>query len=268
MIRSCPCFNPHFSGSRFQWLTVAALLATTLGAYAQQAEKASAQAQKGKSSSVTDVSLGVFGQLTPSRTRTNINAEYPVPADDYGAVITQWTEGASASAGALGTFHQSFGRWLGYSVNFGYSRFTESYSQGMAFIPNPKDNPPQQPTSNFAQGSIGTNMYELTGAYVVEGPRAKRIDTFTQLGGGILSFLPTQSPSAFAVQFRPTLLFGEGMNYKLSEHWALRVEYRGLFLMSPDFHGEYGGSPVPVSESLTVTNEPTISLVYRLGGKR
>ena len=122
-----------------------------------------------------NVSLGVFGQLTPARTPIDKTT------DPYGTVYTQSTQGTSASAGVLGTFHQSFGRWLGYSVNLGYSRLAENNSQGTAYIPNPKDNPPERPYSYFAQGSIGTNMYELTGAYVVEGPRTKRGDMFVQL---------------------------------------------------------------------------------------
>jgi opacity protein-like surface antigen len=209
-----------------------------------------------------DVSLGVFGQLTPSRTPTETITQ------SAGTSFIQSIQGTSASAGVLGTFHQSFGRWLGYSVNLGYSRFTENYSQGTEFIPNPSYVPHLNPTSSFARGSIGTNMYELTGAYLVQGPRAKHFDTFAQLGGGVLSFLPTQDPSPYAVQFRPTMVFGAGMNYKLSKHWGLRAEYRGLFLKNPDFNGERGIGSVPTSKLFTVTNEPTISIVYRFGGKR
>lgn len=234
----------------------------TSGALAAQSQTAGARTTKNKSGSITDVSLGVFGQLTPSRTPMDISTQ------SDGTSITQTIQGTSDSAGVLGTFQQSFGRWLGYSVNLGYSRFAEHYAHGSEFIPNPKYLPKMDSTSNFEQGSIGTNMYELTGAYLVQGPKVSRFDTFAQLGGGVLSFLPTQDPSPYAVQFRPTMVFGAGVNYKLSKHWGLRAEYRGLFLKNPDFNGEQGGSSVPTSKLFTVMNEPTLSIVYRFGGKR
>jgi opacity protein-like surface antigen len=248
----------HFPNSLFRWITVAAFLATISGTLAAQDQAVNAHTSKGKSSSAIDVSLGIFGQLTPTRTPTEIT-----PFRN-GIAYDQTTQGTSISAGFLGTFHQSFRPWLGYNVNFGYSRFSEKYSQGMYF-PNPTA--PTNPISSFSYGAIGTNMYELTGASVVQGPKAKRIDTFAQLGGGILTFLPTQDPSPYAVQSRPTMVFGAGLNYKLSKQWGLRAEYRGLFLKNPDFHGE-GSSSVPISKLFTVTNEPTISIVYRFGGKR
>jgi opacity protein-like surface antigen len=65
------------------------------------------------------------------------------------------------------------------------------------------------------------------------------------------------------------MVFGTGMNYKLSRHWALRAEYRGLFYKNPDWSGiRSADTNVPTSKLYTVTNEPTISLVYRFGRKR
>ncbi|HEY1743478.1 MAG TPA: hypothetical protein VGG18_09960, partial [Granulicella sp.] len=182
--------------------------------------------------------------------------------------------GTSPSAGVLGTFHQSLRPWLGYNVNMGYSRFSENYSQGSAYLPTTNQGgqvppPPLQnnPSSNFSQGSIGTNMYELTVAYAVQGPKTKRFSTFAQLGGGGLYFLPTQDPSPYAEQVRATMVFGVGMNYKLSEHFALRAEYRGLFYKNPDFKNP--DAPIPISKLFTVTNEPTLSVVYTFGrGKK
>ncbi len=245
-----------------RWIAVTALLATIFIAPIAKAQTTTPHASKAQSGSGMDVSLGIFGQLTPAQTPTEFHT------DQTGTLITQTIQGTSTSVGVLGTFHQSFKPWLGYSVNLGYSRFAENYSQGMEFIPNPKYVPTLYPTSSYARGSIGTNMYELTGAYLVRGPKVKRLDTFAQLGGGVLSFLPTQDPSPYSVQFRPTMVFGAGVNYKLSKHWALRAEYRGLFLKSPNFNGETAAGSVPTSKLLTVTNEPTLSIVYRFGGKR
>jgi opacity protein-like surface antigen len=225
-----------------------------------QAQLNDAKTPKGNSNSTTDFSLGIFGQFTPARTPSEIT-----PFQN-GTAYNQTVQGASSSAGVLATMHQSFSSWLGYNVNFGYSRFSEQYSQGMYF-PNPST--PTNPISSFTYGSIGENMFELTGASVVQGPRAKRVETFFQLGGGVLSFLPTQNPSPYWVVFRPVMVFGTGMNYKLSKHWGVRAEYRGLLYKTPSFNGLRGAnSNVPTVKLYTITNEPTVSLVYRFGGKK
>jgi len=230
------------------------------GALGAQDHTVIAHTSKGESNSAIDVSLGIFGQFTPARTPTEITPY------QNGTTYDQTTQGTSNSAGFLGTFHQSFRPWLGYNVNFGYSRFSEQYSQG-SYFPNPSQ--PTNPISSFTYGSIGEKMYELTGASVVQGPRTKRIETFFQLGGGALSFLPTQNPSPYWVEFRPVMVFGTGMNYRVSKHWGFRTEYRGLFYKTPSFNGFRGAnSDVPTVKLYTITNEPTISLVYRFGAKR
>ncbi len=212
-----------------------------------------------------DISLGVFGQLTSARVPEKT---FVLPS---GTSTAQTTQGTSPSAGVLGTFHQSLRPWLGYRVNLGYSRFSEKYSQGSSYIPPsggqfPPSGPPNSPYYSFAQGSIGTNMYELTVAYAVQGPKTKRFSTSAQLGGGGLFFLPTQDPSPYAEQVRAAIVFGVGMDYKLSEHYALRAEYRGLFYTNPDFKNS--NTPIPISKLFTVTNEPTLSIVYSFGHKK
>jgi opacity protein-like surface antigen len=188
----------------------------------------------------TDISLGIFGQLTPARIQTS-SGTLSTPSDHEESFI-QATQATTPSVGVLGTFHQQFKPWLGYNVNLGYSRFTENYSNGATYI-----------------ATIGTNMYELSAASVVQGPRTQRFSTFFQTGGAILTFLPTQNPSPGAVQFRPALLFGVGFNYRLSEHLGVRAEYRGQFYKNPDFK-------MDLNKFFTVTNAPAVSLVYSFGG--
>jgi hypothetical protein len=204
-----------------------------------------------------DFSLGVFGQLTSTRTPTTNTSE------SIGTYTTQTTQNTSPSAGVLGTLHQSFRPWLGYNINLGYSRFSENYSRGQAFVPI-KGGSTVIPFSEFSRGSIGTNLYETTVAYVVQGPRTKRFSTFAQVGGGGLWFLPTQDPSPYSEQVRLAMVFGTGFNYKLSDHFGIRTEYRGLFYKSPDFRNS--NTPIPISKLFTVTSAPTISVVYTFGG--
>lgn len=213
---------------------------------------------------VTDISVGVYGQLTNTRMPTTI----AVSPD--GVLTSQFTQGTSDSPGVFATFHQSFKPWLGYNVNFGYSRFSENYSYGKAFVPSSTST--QSAFSNYAQGSIQTNMLDLTIAYLFRGPSNKKFSTFGQFGGGGLFFLPTQSAiagsSSIAAQqqTRPAMVFGVGMNYKLANHLDLRAEYRGFFYKSPDFTlPPYDGFNFPMTRLFTVTNAPAVSLVYRFG---
>lgn len=249
-------------------LPIAVCVLTLIGVPHAFPQTTEVQNAKTKFHTSTDLSLGAYGQLTPTR----------MPTTNLSSVVgdyrTQITQGTSSSAGVLGTFHQSFKPWLGYNVNLGYGRFSENYSAGAEYIPNtsnggqfPPPIPPNNPSSSFSQGSIGTNMYEVTVAYVVEGPKTKRLTTFGQLGGGGLWFLPTQDPSPYKEQVRASMVFGAGINYELTEHLDVRAEYRGLFYKNPDF-AYYSGNAVPISRLFTVTSEPTVSVVYRFGGEK
>jgi opacity protein-like surface antigen len=249
------------SVSRFSSLklaTVTACLLAVVGIQSALAQTADSLIAKKKFTPQTDLSLGAFGELTPVRTPVTTTPNF------YGVGIMQTTQGSSPSAGLLATFHQSFRPWLGYNVNFGYSRFTENYSFGSAFISNPPVQPPQD--SYFSQLSIGTNMYELTIAPVIQGPKTKHFSTFAQFGGGGLWFLTTEAGSLYSPQVRAAMVFGVGLNYKLTDHLGMRAEYRGLFYKNPDF--AYRSGQAPMSKLFTVTSEPAVSLVYTFGGAK
>ena len=211
-----------------------------------------------KFTSATDISLGVFGQLTQSRIPNTV-----VQADN-GVFTTEKSQSASPSAGVLGTLHQQFTPWLGYNVNLGYTRLTENYAYGTAYVPSPTS--PFKAGSSFSQAQVGTNMYETTIALVALGPRTRRFTTFGQFGGGGLWFLPNTQPDATNEQTRPAMLFGVGMNYRFTEHLGLRAEYRGIFYKSPDFG--VTSNIGPVTRLFTVTNEPTVSLTYTFRARR
>jgi hypothetical protein len=73
----------------------------------------------------TDVSLGLMGQMTFARNPTIFNV-YP-----EWTVVNQQTQSQSPSAGALVTFHGAMKEYLGYNVNFGYTRFMQTDSEGV-----------------------------------------------------------------------------------------------------------------------------------------
>ena len=157
-------------------------------------------------------------------------------------------------------------------MNFGFTRFTEHYSNGIQFVPNSVTG--LQPSSSFVRGAVRTNMYEATVASIIEGPRTKRFRTFAQFGGGGLFFEPVDSKIGATQQTRPAMVFGAGANFKLTDRLALRAEYRGLFYKSPDFNltditpGVTSTNQFPMTRLFTVTSTPAVSLVYRFGGAK
>ena len=193
----------------------------------------------------TSISLGIFPQLTIDRIYDNGNG--------LGAQST------APSTGTLGTFRQTFHSWLGYSVNLGYSRVSQQYRTSPS---NYYD------SINF---NIDANMYESSVTYVAHTPVNKHYSLFADIGPGVLTFLPVHRGAealAFApgqnlqfvpsVQVRAAGVGGLGLDFPLTRHFAFRVEYRALYYRNPDFNSSVG----PYSRALTLTSEPTVSLVY------
>jgi hypothetical protein len=189
------------------------------------------------------LSLGAFSQLTIDRTQ-----------DLFGFAV----QGTAPSAGTLGTFRQTFSPWLGYSVNLGYTRVSEQYRNEAGSF------------GSAAGLNIGSNMYETSLTYIAHTSANKRLSLFGDIGPGLSTFLPVHrganainyAPENFAslipgVQVRPTGVFGSGVDIHLTHHFDLRAEYRGLVYNNPDFR-----TGDTLSKKLTLTSEPTISLVY------
>ena len=201
----------------------------------------------------TDFSIGLLGQITFARNPTAFNV-YP----DW-TVVNQQTQAASPSAGALVNFHGGIKPYLGYNVNFSYTRFTQTDSEGSGYVPGQGTSPPPGGGGSFSAGSLDSHMYELTLAYAFYGPRSRRFRTFGQIGGGGLFFEPINAGFAHE-QTRPAMVFGVGAEYDVSRHFSVRAEYRGLFYKMPDFAIDNG---FPKQRLFSVTNAPAISLVYR-----
>jgi opacity protein-like surface antigen len=188
----------------------------------------------------TSISLGTFAQLTATRIVTTPQA------------FT--TESMSPSAGVLGTVRQSFSPWLGYSVNMGYTRASERGTLNAGYKSSNTDN-------NF---TIPANIYELSLSYLAEEHVTPRLSAFADVGAGMLAFQPgPRSTTAIdgyrlpnlPVTYRPLGVGGVGLDYLLTHHLTLRAEYRGQLYKFADY-----GNALP--RYLTVTSEPTLSVVY------
>lgn len=206
------------------------------------------QAGKVKTVNVSEFTFGVgiTAQLTATRTAAELNSQNIV--------------GTTPSAGFLATFQQQIRPLQGYDINFGYTRLTENYERNQGTF-NPA---PGVISGVFSRGSIPADVFEISSAYVVKRPQhGSRFQPFAEGGGGVLIFSPTTAPFEGHSSYRASFLVGGGVDYKISDKFALRAEYRGLIYKNPDFAAVL--SAVPVSKYFTVTSEPTVSLRYHFG---
>jgi hypothetical protein len=146
------------------------------------------------------------------------------------------------SLGGLATVRQSLHPWLGYEVNYSYTRFTERYS-----------------TIPFG---VQNNVHEVSGAYLVQGPTIPilGLQPFGAIGVGGLIFLPTTvGGQKYPKQTRVPVLFEFGVNYPiLTSHLGLRLQYRGLSYKTPDFN-----ATVLTTGTRRITSEPSVGAYLR-----
>lgn len=222
-------------------LKAAFLLFFCAGALAQSAPKASPSRVE------TSVSLGVAAQLTTTR----------VAILPFGSSSTQALD---PSLALLGTIRQSVTPWFGYTASFGYARTTEVNTGVLGYNASPY----------FA---IPSNVYETSLSYHLQNHLSPRLTGFVDLGAGAMTFLPihrgadarnfvphANSALVPSVTFRPLGIASAGIDYRFTPHLALRAEYRGLLYKYPDFGGSVG-------RAITLSSQPTVSLVYRFSHK-
>ena len=129
-------------------------------------------------------------------------------------------EKSSDSAGVLASFRYSFARFATFELNYGHAADTQYF---------------RSTTTNAA---VHTGAHEVTGAYVLTLPIRDRIHGFVLAGGGIMQFNPMSSGTTIGgtqSQNKPTILYGAGMDYELSRHIGLRLQYRGLLYATPSY---------------------------------
>jgi opacity protein-like surface antigen len=154
-------------------------------------------------SSKMDVSINVNG-LFPSHSETN-----------------GLGQSAPASGGLLASFRYSPSRLATFEFNYGHARDTQYFTNG------------------GMESSVHTGVHEVSGAYVFNLPwRSSRLQPFALVGAGIMQFNPFSSGTSVSgtqSQTKPAVLWGAGVNYDISRHLALRLQYRGLLYAGPDF---------------------------------
>jgi hypothetical protein len=204
--------------------------------------------------SKVDFSVGVYAQLLATRT-TDTTVTTGIQT-----VFQEQTEGLSPSGGVLATFHQQFRGWVGYDVNFGFTRADEEHSVGT--ISTIGTNPP---TYNYSKTADRANLYEFSLGYVVKAPTSShRLQAFAEAGPGALLYQPAIPSPRRSLSVKAAVLIGAGADLRLSDHLGLRMEYRGLLTTTPDVLS--GGPPGGISgRAFTAISEPTVSLKYSFG---
>lgn len=168
--------------------------------------------------------VNIFGQFSGT---TNGNGIKDSPTD---------------SMGVLATARQSLHPWLGWEINYGYTRFSERYS-----------------TIPFG---VQNNLHEVSGAYLIQGPTIPilGLQPFGAVGVGALIFLPTTvGGQKYHQQTRIPVLYEFGVNYPIvTSHLGLRLQYRGLSYKTPDFN-----ATLLTTGGRRQTSEPSVGAYLR-----
>ena len=101
----------------------------------------------------------------------------------------------------------------------------------------------------------------MTGAYVRRFNFTGRVQPFLLAGAGIAQYNPLTSGSTLqgtTSQSKPTFLLGGGADYRIDEHFAVRLQFRELVHPAASFQVE----PFRTNTWVHVA-EPTIGFTYR-----
>jgi hypothetical protein len=152
------------------------------------------------------------------------------------------TDSPTNSFGTLIQFRQSFHPWLGYEVNYSYTRYSERY--------------------NTILYSVQNNVHEVSGAYLLQAPKLPilGIQPFAAVGVGGMIFLPTTvGGQRYDQQWRTPFLYEIGANFPIiTSHLGIRLQYRGLIYKAPDY-----GSALVKTGATRQTSEPTVGAYLR-----
>jgi opacity protein-like surface antigen len=149
------------------------------------------------------------------------------------------------TGGILASYRYHFNRWLAADASYGYDRNT------------------QQNFTSTGRLNVEANVHQATGALVVTVPHSiLKFDPYVLAGAGALVFDPTGKAGGFVPgardQARAAFVYGGGVDYNLTRHFALRAEYRGFVYERPDFDLQ-----ALHSGATTHTAQPSAGIVFR-----
>ena len=112
---------------------------------------------------------------------------------------------------------------------------------------------------------IQTNNIEVIGSYIIRLPSKEHLKPYALIGGGMVHFSPNNNFSSGLIpssQMKPAFAYGFGTDLPFSDHWAVRLQYRGLVRGEPNFglatNSEFGfGTGLKTNVA-----EPSIAVIY------
>ncbi len=113
---------------------------------------------------------------------------------------------------------------------------------------------------------VQSNNYEMLGNYVFRLPSNERVKPYALFGGGMVRFSPNNDYDTIGTpssQMKAAFDYGFGTDLKVSDRWAVRLQYRGLIYTAPDFKLSSSDPSSNFGTSLRQhVPEPSLQLVY------
>lgn len=159
------------------------------------------------------------------------------------------SQGTSKSVGAIGDLRYDFGRHSAVGFAFTINRDTEYFSNSYG-------------TTYHVQSNNG----EMIGTYIFRLPSTERFKPFAMVGGGMVRFAPNNDSNTGnqpSPNTKAAFAYGFGSDYRFSDHWGVRLQYRGLVRSEPDFKLATTDVQNTFGTNLkTHVAEPSIQVVY------
>ena len=136
----------------------------------------------------------------------------------------------SRTVGELATLRYTAKPYLGFEFNFGNQRYTEDYTFTPSF---------SQPVLT---GGAQTGVHEITWGYVAHPPHQFfGLQPFLGAGAGTMSFHPTRGGGQrLPFQYRAVYYYTGGVDGQFpNSHFGMRLGFRQLFYLAPDFGQNY-----------------------------
>jgi opacity protein-like surface antigen len=190
---------------------------------------------------VSNLSIGAgFEGIFPSSTFTKAGVEVGGTAN---------TQASTNSVGAMADVRYDFGRHSALGAAVTVNRNSEIFFQGNGF-------------DSGTYTRVQTNNAEIIGTYIFRLPYNEKVKPYAMFGGGVVRFSPNNNFTTAgtpAAEMKAAFAYGFGTDLKVSDHWAVRLQYRGLLRSEPDF--KLSSEPFGTGLRSHVA-EPSIQVVY------
>lgn len=179
---------------------------------------------------------GIFPAATFNKTLVN-SGDYPT------------TQYSTKSIGAIVDARYNFGRHSAIGMAFTLNRNTEYFANTYGTVTH-----------------VQTNNGEFIGSYIARLPGTERLKPFLLVGGGMVRFSPNNdfnTSGTPASTTKAAFAYGFGSDVRLSDSWGLRLQYRGIVRMAPDFKLSSSDMQSTFGSQLkSHVPEPSIQVVY------